>query len=150
MFQSLCGQEVLENVFLTTTQWSGVDPVEGQAREDNLRDEGLWGRLISKGASLQRFLGTRKSGLELIHRLMWNTRKLLDIQDQIVKHHMTLPETNAGKCINEELIALGKKFKEQVEFQEKQLREVIRAKDEEMRMRSRGEGEVRRNTGQES
>ena len=78
MFQSLCGQKVLENVLLTTTQWSKVDPAEGQAREDSLRDEGLWGGLIDRGATLQRFHGTRESGLELVHKLMSNTQKPLD------------------------------------------------------------------------
>jgi len=89
MLRNLCGEEVLVNVLLTTTQWSKVDPVEGQAREDNLRDEGLWGGLISRGAIVQRFHGTRESGLELIQMLL-NTRKPLHIQDQIVRQHLTL------------------------------------------------------------
>ena len=133
MFQSLCGQQVLENVLLTTTQWSNVDLAEGQAREDNLRDEGLWGGLIGKGATLQKFRGTRESGFELIHKLMLNTRKPLDIQDQIVKQNMTLLETDAGKCVNEELIALEKKFKEEVESLEKQHREAMKAKDDKIK-----------------
>jgi len=133
MFQSLCGQKVLENVLLTTTQWSNVNPAEGQAREDSLRDEGLWGGLIRKGATLQKFHGTKESGLSLIHKLMSNTRKPLDIQDQIVEQRMTLLETNAGKCINEELIAREKKFKQKVESLEKQFREVIKAKDDEIK-----------------
>ena len=119
MFQNLCGQEVLENVLLTTTQWSKVDPAEGQAREDNLRDEGLWGGLIGKGATLQKFHGTRESGFELIHKLMLNTRKPLHIQHQIVRQHMTLLETDAGKCIHEDLIAQREKFRERLEFLEK-------------------------------
>ena len=122
----------MENVFLTTTQWSNADPAEGQAREDSLRDEGLWGRLIRKGATLQRFYGTRGSGLELIHKLMSNTRKPLDIQDQIVEQNMTLLETNAGKCINEELIAQEKRFKEKLGSLEKRLQEAVKTQDGQM------------------
>ena len=133
MFQSLCGQQVLENVLLTTTQWSNVNPAEGQAREDNLRDEGLWGGLIGKGATLQKFLGTKESGFELIRKLMPNTPKPLDIQDQIVEQRKTLLETGAGKCVNEELIALERKFKEKMEFLEKQFLEAIKAKDDEVK-----------------
>jgi len=132
-FQSLCGQEVLENVLLTTTQWSNVDPVEGQAREDNLRDPGLWGGLIGRGATLRRFDGTRESGMDLIRKLMSNRRKPLDIQDQMVEKRMTLLETNAGKCINEELIDLERKYKEKIESLERQFREVIEAKEDEVR-----------------
>ena len=132
MFQKLCGQEVLENVLLTTTQWSNVNPAEGQAREDNLRDEGLWGGLIGKGATLQRFHGTKESGLELINKLVSKTRKPLHIQDQIVRQHMTLLETDAGRFLNEGLAAQEKRFKEELESLEKQLREAIEAKDDEM------------------
>ncbi|PUU75514.1 hypothetical protein B9Z19DRAFT_896141, partial [Tuber borchii] len=132
MFQSLCGQEVLENVLLTTTQWSKVDPEDGQAREDNLRDEGLWGGFIGKGATLQRFHGTKESGLELINQLVSKKRKPLHIQDQIVKQHMTLLETDAGKLLNEELAAQEKRCRRELESLERQLREAIEAKDSEM------------------
>ena len=144
MFQSLCGQEVLENVLLTTTQWSNVDLRDGQAREVSLRDEGFWGGLISSGATLQRFHGTRESGLELIYKLMFKTRKPLDIQDEIVEQRMTLPETGAGKFLNEELAAqrkrfrekvksLDKRYKERVESIEKQFHEAMEARSDEMR-----------------
>ena len=134
MFKNLCGEEALKNVLLTTTQWANVNPADGQAREDNLRDEGLWGGLISRGATLQKFHGTRESGLELIHKLMSNTPKPLDIQDQIVEKRMTLFETDAGKCINEELIAQEKKFKEEVESLEKQLQEAMKTVSDEIRV----------------
>ena len=132
MFQSLCGQRAMENVFLTTTQWSNVDPAEGQAREDELQGGGLWGELISKGATLQRFHGTRESGFELIGKLMLNTQKPLDIQDQIVEQNMTLLETNAGRCINEELIVQEQKFKKQLDSLEKRLQDVMRPMGGEM------------------
>ena len=133
MFQRLCGQEVLENVLLTTTQWSNVNPADGQAREDNLRDERLWGEFIGKGATLQRFHGTRESGLELINKLVSKTRKPLHIQDQIVRQHMTLLETDAGKFLNEGLAAQEKRYSGELESLEQQLREAIKAKDDEMR-----------------
>ncbi|PUU74176.1 hypothetical protein B9Z19DRAFT_1033631 [Tuber borchii] len=125
MFQKLCGQQVLENVLLTTTQWSNVNPAEGQAREDGLRDEGLWGGLISKGATLQRFYGTRESGLELINVLVSRTRKPLHIQDQIVKQRMTLLETDAGRFLNEELAAQEKALKERLVSLESRFQEAM-------------------------
>ena len=133
IFRNLCGAEALKNVLLTTTQWSNVDLAEGQAREDSLRDEGLWGGLIVKGATLQKFHGTRESGLSLIHKLVSNTRKPLNIQDQIIKQNMTLLETDAGKYLGEELIAQEKKFKEIMESLRRQCREVIKAKGGEMK-----------------
>ena len=132
-FQSLCGQEALVNVLLTTTQWSKVNPVEGRAREDNLRDQGVWGGLIDKGATLQRFHGTKESGFELIHRLMSNIPKPLMIQEQIVSQNMTLLETDAGQCVNEELIAQERRLEVELESLEKELQAVLEANDDEMR-----------------
>jgi hypothetical protein len=132
MFQRLCGQKFLKNVLLTTTQWSNVDPSEGGVRENSLRNGDFWGGLIDKGATLQRFHGTRESGLELIRKLMPNERKPLDIQVQIVNQHMSLLETDAGKCINEELIALEKRQKEEIESLERERREAIEARDDEL------------------
>ena len=130
--QSLCGQEALSNVFLTTTQWSRVNWAEGEFRENRLRNRELWGGLIEKGATLQRFIGTRESGLELIHRLMLNKPKPLHIQNQMVKQHMTLLETDAGKCINELLVGQKKKHKEE-ESLSKEHQEAIKAKEDEMK-----------------
>jgi len=133
MFRNLCGQQVLGNVFLTTTQWSNVNPAEGEVREDSLRNEDFWGGLIAKGATLQRFHGTKESGLELIHKLMSNIPKPLDVQVQMVRQNMTLLETNVGKCFDEELIAQAKRYTEEVESLERERQEAIRAKDHEMR-----------------
>ncbi|RPA99843.1 hypothetical protein L873DRAFT_1737537 [Choiromyces venosus 120613-1] len=133
MFQKLCGPGALQNVLLTTTQWANVNPADGEFRENRLRNEDFWGGLIGKGATLQRFDGTRESGLELIHKLMSNTPKALDIQGQIVDQHMSILETDAGKTINEELIAREKKYKEELESLERERQEAIRAKDDEMK-----------------
>ena len=93
----------------------------------------MWGGLIRRGASFQKFHGTRESGLSLIHKLKSDTRKPLDIQHQVVDQRMTLPETDAGKCVNEELIALEKVFKEKMESLGGQFREATRAEDDEMK-----------------
>ena len=119
-------------MFLTTTQWSRVNWVEGEFRENRLRNLEFWGGLIEKGATLQRFTGTRESGLELIHRLMLNERKPLHIQYQIVKQHMTLLETDVGKCINEVLVVQKKKHKEELESLKKEHQEAIKVKEGEM------------------
>ena len=129
MFKSLCGEEVLENVLLTTTQWSNVDPAEGQDREDNLREPNLWGGLIGKGATLQRFKGTRESGLELINKLVSKTRKPLRIQDQIVRQQMTLYETDVGKFLNK---GPASRTREELEPPERQLREALGTGDYKM------------------
>ena len=100
VFQKLCGPIALQNVLLTTTQWSNVDPAEGKSSEDRLRNYYLWRGFIDKGATIKRFEGTRESGLELIDQLMKKEPKPLLIQDQMVKNNMALVETDVGRYIN--------------------------------------------------
>ncbi|PWW78611.1 hypothetical protein C7212DRAFT_21302, partial [Tuber magnatum] len=135
MFQKLCGRGALKNVFLTTTQWSKVtDQAEGEIRERALcKERNFWGLLIERGATLQRFHGTRESGLKLIDQLMPKQPAALDIQDQIVTQKKTIVETDAGQCINEELIAQEEKYKKEIESLERDCQAAIKEKDEEMK-----------------
>jgi len=118
-------------VLLTTTQWSNVDPTEGVHREDNLQDESLWGHLIFRGASLERFTGTRESGLELIHKLMGKKPKPLPIQDQTAEKGMAPAETDAGRLLGEELLSLQKK-REKFKRPERN-QKAVKEKDDKMR-----------------
>ena len=132
MFRSLCGQEALKNVLLTTTQWSSVKPADGEHREDSLKEDGFWGGLISKGATLQRFTGDRESGLELIRKLIPKTPERLEIQDEIVERKMNLADTDAGRCLNEELIALVEKLKGELESVKRECRVAMEEKEREV------------------
>ena len=138
LFQGLCGQAALENVLLTTTHWSNVNLAEAELREAKLRNRDFWGALIDKGATLQRFQGTRDSGLDLIKKLMSRTRKPLHIQDQIVEQNMTLLETNAGQCINKELMGQERRFKERMKSLEEEVRGAIEEVGDELRAMSAG------------
>jgi len=133
MFQSLCGDKALNNVLLTTTQWSNVEPKKGEARERELRESpNFFKGLLDRGANLERFMGDRGSGLELIHKLMGSTPKALDIQHQIVEEHKELKDTTAGQAISAELIALEKKYKEELQNTKEDLKHAMETKDKEM------------------
>ena len=95
MFQKLWGPSALQNVLLTTTQWSKVSP---ELMRDC--DKKLWGEIGTKGAAIERFMGTRESGLELIDKLMTKEPKSLLIQDQMVENNMALAETDAGRYLS--------------------------------------------------
>ena len=134
MFQRICGPDALQNVLLTTTQWSKVNPALGAEREGNLRHEDFWAGLISQGASLERFMDTRESGLELITKLIENEPKPLHIQDQMVEKGMALVDTDVGKLMNEELISLQKKYEKDLENLERERQSALKEKDDEMEM----------------
>jgi len=128
----MCGPDALQNVLLTTTQWSNVNPALGAEREGNLRHEDFWAGLISQGASLKRFMGTRESGLELITKLIEKEPKPLHIQDEMVEKGMALVDTDVGKFMNEELISLQKKYEKDLENLERERQSALKEKDDEM------------------
>ena len=101
VLEKLCGPSALQNVLLTTTQWSKVHRAEEESYEKDLRDCNYWRELVTKGSVIERFLGTRESGFELIHKLMNKEPKPLLIQNQMVVNNMALAETDVGRYINE-------------------------------------------------
>ena len=129
IFQRLCGPDALPNVLLTTTQWSNVDQAQGEKREGELRGGDFWGGLITGGATVARFMGTRESGLELIHKLMGNTPKPLDIQDQMIEKNMAIAETEAGKFMNGELASLHKKYQKELGEIKSEIKKAIKDQD---------------------
>ena len=129
IFQRLCGRNALKNVLLTTTQWSNVDQAQGEKREGELRGGDFWGGLITGGATVARFMGTRESGLELIDKLMGNTPKPLDIQDQMVEKKMAMAETEAGKFMNGELASLHKKYQKDLGEIKGEIKKAIKDQD---------------------
>ena len=129
MFQRLCGPDALQNVLLTTTQWSNVNPILGAERETHLRHVDFWGGLLAKGASLERFMGTRESGLELICKLIAKEPKPLHIQDQMVEKGMTLVETDAGKFTNAQLISLQKIYEKDIAILEGECQNGVEGRD---------------------
>ena len=134
MFQRMCGPDALKNVLLTTTQWSNVSPALGEQREGNLLHEDFWAELISQGASLERFMGTRESGLELISKLIEKEPKPLHIQDEMEVKGMALLETDVGRFMNQELISLQKKYEKDLENLERERQNAIKEKDDELEM----------------
>ena len=133
MFGRLCGPNALQNVLLTTTHWSNVDPARGMEREDNLRDGNFWGGFISRGASLERFMGTRESGLELIYKLMHKEPKPLRIQHQMVDEGRRISQTDAGEFMNAGQTSLQKKHQGELEDLRRELREALNQKDDLLR-----------------
>ena len=120
-------------MLLTTTQWSNVAREQGERREGELRNGNFWGELITEGAAVARFMGTRESGLKLIDKLMGNKPKALDIQDQMVEKGMAMAQTNAGKFMNEELISLHKKYQKGLENLQSELQKAVKEKGDLLR-----------------
>jgi hypothetical protein len=134
LLKSLVGKENLQNVLLTTTHWSRVTREEGERRERELREtDNYWKGLLDLGATLTRYEGDRKSGLELLRKLVPSELRVLEIQDELVDQGKKLAETLAGKSVNEDLKRMQEEYEKEMEKMRDEFREAVIAGDDEMK-----------------
>lgn len=110
MFRKLCGAENMSKVCLLTTMWDKVTPEEGLAREKELH-QGFWAAMISSGSSIRRHDRGLDSARDVVRSMLVNKPTTIKLQDEIVSGK-TLIETDAGVCINEEIMNLQKQHEE--------------------------------------
>ena len=115
MFRKLCGTENMANVSLVTTMWDTVTPEVGAARERELyKPGGFWASMIASGASFNRYDGTAENAQELVLSMVENDPTMIKLQQEIASGK-ALIETDAGASINEEILRVQRKHKEDLE-----------------------------------
>ncbi|KDQ18741.1 hypothetical protein BOTBODRAFT_127680 [Botryobasidium botryosum FD-172 SS1] len=111
MFQKLCGDGALKNVFLCTTMWDLVPPEVGEERERELKED-FWASMIEQGASVVRHDGSAGAARNVVSRMLHLNPVTLRIQEELVDEQKTLMETLAGARISEVLRNLESKYRE--------------------------------------
>lgn len=133
MFRELCGSEPLKNVMLITTFWGKVDQPMAERREEELRTTpDFWGGMLRRGSRMGRFHDTQKSALGIIDTFLKKTPITLQIQKELVDESKPLIETGAGQAVNEELLRVELKHKEEQEKIQQEMRDALRERDEEL------------------
>ncbi|KAF7506569.1 hypothetical protein GJ744_011606 [Endocarpon pusillum] len=129
LFKKLCGRHAFSNVMLVTTMWDALPPGRtgddiGKERLDALaNDDKYWGEMERNGSTLARHMGNPKSARVIVNYLIHKKTKVaLDIQQQMVDHHLDLNETVAGAYLQQSLVESCKKY-------ENELDEVQRSAD---------------------
>lgn len=116
------------NVVLVTTMWEDVNPVEAIARETELcGTESFWGTMLASGASTQRYNNQRVIALEIIKAVVKKSPAALRIQKELVDDGAALVDTDAGAYVNEELIKLQRKHKEELEAVREEMNRAIKS-----------------------
>lgn len=134
VLRKICGDEALKNVILVTTRWPEVDRATGAMRENQLRDE-FWSYMLSRGASMSRFHGTRDSAVVLASQLLSKDPVILALQQEISLGEKSLDETTAGAYVSDDLVKMKKMYEAEVEqlksFKEELEQEKAALKDRE-------------------
>jgi hypothetical protein len=93
-FEALCGGGALRNVVLTTTMWDKLDERTRVMRENQLRTE-FWAPMLSRGCRMERFYSTWESAWAIIDSFSTDSRRPVQIQEEIVDQGKTLSQTSA-------------------------------------------------------
>ncbi|KAI6117109.1 hypothetical protein EV401DRAFT_1617572 [Pisolithus croceorrhizus] len=128
VFQKLCGNEAMSRVTLVTTMWDEVEESVGMERLEELEGN-YWKPMISQGSTTYRYGNTSESSKELLLQVAERKRREVRLrkqraymirlqkqgtdevrlQKQMVKEHMQLRETGAGRELYSRLDQIAEK-----------------------------------------
>jgi hypothetical protein len=87
--------------------------------------------MIDRGSTMKRLID-RNSALEIVALLTKKPQITLQIQQELVEDRKSLVETAAGQTVNEELIRLEQKHKQDLERVKLEMQEALEERDHEM------------------
>ncbi|KAJ2998470.1 hypothetical protein NUW58_g305 [Xylaria curta] len=135
LFRSLCGDDALSKVVLVTTMWDIETFDIAEKREKELRETNkYWGGADeAKGSRVLRHYNTQHSAFALIETFIKDDSKIvLSIQKEMVDNQKSLDKTKAGKDIQDMLEEQNASLRTEIQNVKSELREALRAKDEEL------------------
>ncbi|KAJ6532001.1 P-loop containing nucleoside triphosphate hydrolase protein [Mycena capillaripes] len=134
MFRQLCGESTLRNVVIVTNMWGEVGREVGEAREAELAsDDRFFKPVLDTGARLLRHDNNLTSGQAILHYLIGNQPRALRIQRELIDQGKDISQTAAGEELNRELAEQMKRHGREMAMLQQEMKEAIRAKDEETR-----------------
>jgi hypothetical protein len=123
LFTKLVGEAALSNVVLVTTMWGKVDSgseEEANSRDSELREE-YWGDMIRKGSSATRFDGSKSSAEGILSQLLGKRSVVLQVQEELVDHKMSLNQTTAGAFLEPTVQRQEAEFEARIQELKKEL-----------------------------
>ncbi|KJA22638.1 hypothetical protein HYPSUDRAFT_54752 [Hypholoma sublateritium FD-334 SS-4] len=131
LFRELCGEDMLRNVRLVTTNWDNVSDKEGNSREAELASR-IFKPLIDAGAKMVRHDKGPISAQSIMSTLVHQEPTAMKIQGEL-DAGIPLGDTSAGAVIIEEMKELKKKHDEEMQDLLKELQDATMANDEDLR-----------------
>jgi hypothetical protein len=153
MLRALCGEHYFQNVVFVTSMWdtipAGRSLGEYESREAELMTTEIWGDMIDKGATVMRYKGEQRSGVEIVDVLCKKHQASpLGIVLEL-KRGVELENTTAGRVLIAELRRREeKRRREQMEEEEEERLLQVQVAETQARLkqverRNRAEAEQR-------
>ncbi|KAF2108802.1 P-loop containing nucleoside triphosphate hydrolase protein [Lophiotrema nucula] len=102
VFQEVCGENAIPNIALVTTMWS-KSPHQIYLQRDVQLQNNWWAQLISKGALIFQYDGSRAMAETIVGQLFRERDVVLKIQHQLSNEHHLLEQTSAGALVSSEI-----------------------------------------------
>lgn len=129
-FKKLCGEDAYRNIRIVTNMWEDVPQELGEARQAELKsDPAFFGDLLVRGAVLMRHDGSKKSAERIVGSLIGLEGEALQIQRELVDENKTLPETEVGVSLSEELEKQQRKFQDEIDGLKGEITRLANPKD---------------------
>jgi len=114
LFRKICGDAAMQNVVIVTNMWAEVDAKIGASREDQLKNI-YFKDAFSHGARMRRHDDDVDSARSILLDLLCETPQALQVQEEMVVQHKSIPETAAGTELLNELSKEAQKHQNEIE-----------------------------------
>jgi hypothetical protein len=115
MFKKLLGMKEMSHCRLVTSKWSLQPDGVSKAREQELCEkEEYWKPLLAAGAQTARFSDSMQSAIEIIQPLVRGPAFEPLLVEEIAKQGKTLPQTQAGQVVNDDVEEAHKAHKAEI------------------------------------
>jgi len=122
MFRKLCGEPTTQNDVVITNMWGEVDPIVGEARENELKhDEDFFKPILEGGALMIRHNNTRTSAHNILRHILKNHPLPLQVQRELVDEKKDISKTTAGTELSRELMDQITAYKKEMELLHEEL-----------------------------
>ena len=112
----------MKNVVIVTTMWDKVTSDEGLRREQELKEkDSLFKPLVTCGAQMMRHERTVESAAKVINYLLEKNPTTTQIVREIAEEKKALVDTEAGAELQDEIRALLKRHKEEIQQMEEEI-----------------------------
>ncbi|KAI3607451.1 hypothetical protein WG66_004632 [Moniliophthora roreri] len=136
VFRELCGEETLRNMIIVTNMWGSVAQDVAESREVELiNNEAFFKSALDKGAQIVRHDNTPEMAREILRHLVEKKSIPLRIQIEMVEQGKDVSQTASAEELDQIMNAEIKKHREAVRTLQENMKDTLRAQDEECRRR---------------
>ncbi|KAF8601787.1 hypothetical protein BDV93DRAFT_495419 [Ceratobasidium sp. AG-I] len=132
LLRELCGKDSLTNVLIVTNMWSDPPTKGEQRREAQLEEDPKYFKpALDEGAQLtQQLHNTEESTHNIIRLLLKKSPIVMRLQEELVDDGMELRDTGAGRILNQDLMVMEERHKQDLATIEKKLQKALQDKDD--------------------